>query len=100
MRPREQRVIERQADRNASAFFAPERGRHQIELIDRDDLELGKTDAPQLRDKRGGVTDEHDVGLYFKRMHILNTLFGDEQHHVARYGSLPSFEAGIERRSA
>jgi alkylation response protein AidB-like acyl-CoA dehydrogenase len=47
-----------------------------------------------------GVTDEHDVGLYFKRMHILNTLFGDEEHHVARYGSLPGFEAGIERRSA
>jgi alkylation response protein AidB-like acyl-CoA dehydrogenase len=43
-----------------------------------------------------GVTDEHDVGLYFKRMHVLNALFGDEEHHVARYGSLPSFTAGIE----
>ncbi len=43
-----------------------------------------------------GVTDEHDVGLYFKRMHVLNTLFGDEEHHVARYGSLPSFTAGLE----
>lgn len=42
-----------------------------------------------------GVTDEHDVGLYFKRMHILNTLFGDEEHHVARFASLPTFTAGL-----
>lgn len=39
-----------------------------------------------------GVTDEHDIGLYFKRMHALNTLFGDESYHVARYMKLPSFE--------
>lgn len=31
-----------------------------------------------------GITDEHDIGLYFKRMHVLNTLYGDEQHHIAR----------------
>jgi alkylation response protein AidB-like acyl-CoA dehydrogenase len=43
-----------------------------------------------------GVTDEHDVGLYFKRMAVLNALFGDEEHHVARYGRLPGFTAGIE----
>jgi alkylation response protein AidB-like acyl-CoA dehydrogenase len=42
-----------------------------------------------------GVTDEHDVGLYFKRMHILSTLFGDEEHHLARFASLPTFTAGI-----
>lgn len=42
-----------------------------------------------------GVTDEHDVGLYFKRMHALNTLFGDEDHHVARFASLPSFTRGL-----
>jgi alkylation response protein AidB-like acyl-CoA dehydrogenase len=41
-----------------------------------------------------GVTDEHDVGLYFKRMHVLNTLFGDEEHHLARFASLPTFTAG------
>jgi len=40
-----------------------------------------------------GITDEHDVGLYFKRMSVLNALFGDEEHHLARYASLPSFEA-------
>jgi alkylation response protein AidB-like acyl-CoA dehydrogenase len=43
-----------------------------------------------------GVTDEHDVGLYFKRMHVLNTLFGDEEHHLARFSHLPSFSAGID----
>jgi alkylation response protein AidB-like acyl-CoA dehydrogenase len=47
-----------------------------------------------------GVTDEHDVGLYFKRMHILNTLFGDEDHHVARFARLPSFEAGLDAASS
>jgi alkylation response protein AidB-like acyl-CoA dehydrogenase len=43
-----------------------------------------------------GVTDEHDVGLYFKRMTVLNALFGDEEHHVARYARLPTFTAGVE----
>jgi alkylation response protein AidB-like acyl-CoA dehydrogenase len=38
-----------------------------------------------------GITDEHDIGLYFKRMHSLNTLFGDEEFHTKRYGSLSSF---------
>ena len=32
-----------------------------------------------------GVTDEHDIGLFFKRMHVLATVGGDEAHHVARY---------------
>ncbi len=35
-----------------------------------------------------GCTDEHDVGLYFKRMQVLNTLFGDEDFHVARFARL------------
>lgn len=42
-----------------------------------------------------GITDEHDIGLYFKRMHALNTLFGDEDFHVARYSNAPSFATGI-----
>jgi alkylation response protein AidB-like acyl-CoA dehydrogenase len=42
-----------------------------------------------------GVTDEHDVGLYFKRMHVLNTLFGDDEHHLARFAALPTFTDGI-----
>ncbi|HJZ88420.1 MAG TPA: acyl-CoA dehydrogenase family protein [Polyangia bacterium] len=42
-----------------------------------------------------GITDEHDVGLYFKRMHILNSLYGDEEHHLARFAALPSFLDGV-----
>ena len=39
-----------------------------------------------------GVTDEHNVGLYFKRINVLNALFGDEEHHVKRFASLPGFD--------
>jgi alkylation response protein AidB-like acyl-CoA dehydrogenase len=42
-----------------------------------------------------GITDEHDLGLYFKRMYVLNTLYGDEEHHVARFASLPTFDEGL-----
>ena len=40
-----------------------------------------------------GVTDEHDVGLYFKRMSVLNASYGDEEHHLTRYTSRPAFTA-------
>lgn len=46
-----------------------------------------------------GVTDEHDISLYFKRLRTLSALFGDEQHHVERYMSLPSFTEGVTSRS-
>lgn len=42
-----------------------------------------------------GITDEHDIGLYFKRMQILATLWGDEEHHLGRFSSLPSFMEGV-----
>ena len=35
-----------------------------------------------------GITDEHDIGLYFKRMQALNTLFGDEDFHNAQFAAL------------
>lgn len=38
-----------------------------------------------------GCTDEHDVGLYFKRIQVLGALFGDEEHHVSRFAHLPGF---------
>jgi alkylation response protein AidB-like acyl-CoA dehydrogenase len=38
-----------------------------------------------------GITDEHDVGLYFKRMTALSALYGDEEHHLARYAARPAF---------
>ncbi len=40
-----------------------------------------------------GITDEHDVGLYFKRMQALSALYGDEEHHVARFAASPLFAA-------
>jgi alkylation response protein AidB-like acyl-CoA dehydrogenase len=40
-----------------------------------------------------GITDEHDVGLYFKRMQVLNAVYGDAEHHVARFANLPGFTA-------
>ncbi|HEY5241393.1 MAG TPA: acyl-CoA dehydrogenase family protein, partial [Polyangiaceae bacterium] len=47
-----------------------------------------------------GVTDEHDIGLFFKRMHVLNALYGDEEHHVARFAALPSFTEGLSGHHA
>jgi alkylation response protein AidB-like acyl-CoA dehydrogenase len=35
-----------------------------------------------------GCTDEHNVGLYFKRMQALSQMLGDEQHHLARFADL------------
>jgi alkylation response protein AidB-like acyl-CoA dehydrogenase len=46
-----------------------------------------------------GVTDEHDVGLYFKRLTILNRLFGDEQWHTNRFAALPTFTRHIDARA-
>ncbi|MCA9523122.1 MAG: acyl-CoA dehydrogenase family protein [Myxococcales bacterium] len=40
-----------------------------------------------------GITDEADVGLYLKRAVVLNTLFGDEDYHLVRFASLPTFAA-------
>jgi alkylation response protein AidB-like acyl-CoA dehydrogenase len=42
-----------------------------------------------------GITDEHDIGLYFKRMLALNTLFGDEEYHLGRYASAQTFTTRI-----
>jgi alkylation response protein AidB-like acyl-CoA dehydrogenase len=47
-----------------------------------------------------GVTDEHDIGLYFKRMHTLNTLFGDCDYHTERYATLPTFTKNLRERAA
>jgi len=38
-----------------------------------------------------GVTDEHGIELYFKRMYALNPLFGGAEHHVARFASDRAF---------
>jgi alkylation response protein AidB-like acyl-CoA dehydrogenase len=53
----------------------------------------GKFVSQQATQLHGGigVTDEHDISLYFKRMHILNVFCGDERHHVDRFAALPGF---------
>ncbi len=38
-----------------------------------------------------GVTDEHDIGLFFKRHHVLSVLFGDQEWHAARFADQPEF---------
>ncbi len=40
-----------------------------------------------------GVTDEQDEGLFFKRLRVLNSVFGDADWHVSRFQSLKGFEA-------
>lgn len=40
-----------------------------------------------------GVTDEQDEGLFFKRVRVLQGLFGDADHHIDRFQSLPRFAA-------
>ena len=40
-----------------------------------------------------GVTDEQDEGLFFKRLRVLNGLFGDADWHVRRFQGLKRFDA-------
>jgi len=40
-----------------------------------------------------GVTDEQDEGLFFKRLRVLQGLFGDADYHVDRFQKLPNFVA-------
>jgi len=40
-----------------------------------------------------GVTDEQDEGLFFKRLRVLNGLFGDADWHVGRFQGLKSFDS-------
>jgi hypothetical protein len=35
------------------------------------------------------------VGLYFKRMQVLATLFGDEEHHVQRFASRTEWATSV-----
>ncbi len=39
-----------------------------------------------------GITDEQDEGLFFKRLRVLNALFGDADWHVARFQTLKGFD--------
>ncbi len=55
----------------------------------------GRAVTAQAIQLHGGIgcSDEHDIGLYFKRMHVLATIFGDEEFHVERFASIASKEA-------
>ncbi len=45
-----------------------------------------------------GVTDEQDEGLFFKRVRVLQSLFGDADYHVERFQSLPHFDTAQRAR--
>ncbi|MDJ0868288.1 MAG: acyl-CoA dehydrogenase family protein [Myxococcota bacterium] len=42
-----------------------------------------------------GVTDEQDEGLFFKRLRVLQGLFGDADYHVDRFQRLRGFDAEV-----
>jgi alkylation response protein AidB-like acyl-CoA dehydrogenase len=42
-----------------------------------------------------GITEELDVGHYFRRLTALQTLFGSRDHHLRRYIELGESEAGV-----
>ena len=42
-----------------------------------------------------GVTDEQDEGLFFKRLRVLQALFGDADWHVNRFQGLRRFDAEV-----
>ncbi|MCB9614919.1 MAG: acyl-CoA dehydrogenase family protein [Sandaracinus sp.] len=75
-----------------SAVRASEDGEERARAVSAAKLQLaqgGQLVSRQAVQLHGGVgvTDEHDIGLYFKRMHSLVTLCGDEATHVARYAA-------------
>ena len=39
------------------------------------------------------MTDEQDEGLFFKRLRVLQGLFGDADSHVDRFQGLKRFDA-------
>ena len=45
-----------------------------------------------------GVTDEQDEGLFFKRLRVLQGLFGDADHHIDRFQNLDRFDAEVRAR--
>ena len=42
-----------------------------------------------------GVTDEQDEGLFFKRLRVLQGVFGDADYHTERFQSLERFDAEL-----
>ena len=71
----------------------PEERRSQISVAKLQLSDGGWFVQQQAVQLHGGVgcTDEQDVGLYFKRLRVLNGLFGDADHHVERYQGSAKF---------
>ena len=84
--------------------------------VDNEDSEMRKAEvsAAKLQLTRGGwfvqenaiqlfggigVTDEQDEGLFFKRLRVLQGLFGDADYHVARFQGLDRFDAAIRNEA-
>jgi alkylation response protein AidB-like acyl-CoA dehydrogenase len=80
--------------------------------VDSDDVETRKAEvsAAKLQLTRGGwyvqenaiqlfggigITDEQDEGLFFKRLRVLQGLFGDADYHISRFQQLERFDAAI-----
>jgi len=61
------------------------------ELIGRTGRQIGQQ-AIQLHGGMG-MTDELNVGHYFKRLTAIDTLFGDSDHHLARFAAATRTEA-------
>ena len=49
--------------------------------------EAGRFVSQQAVQLHGGIgmTDELGISHYFKRLLLLNTLFGDSEHHLRQY---------------
>ena len=45
-----------------------------------------------------GITDEQDEGLLFKRLRVLQALYGDADYHVDRFQGLERFDAEVRAR--
>ena len=49
------------------------------------DVEPVYEEMPGWKGTTFGVTDEADIGLYFKRMQALSSICGDAEHHLGRF---------------
>ena len=44
-----------------------------------------------------GVTDEYDVGLYLKRVHVVQQMFGEDGFHSDRWAKKSGIQSTAER---
>ena len=58
---------------------------------------MGRYVAEQAVQLHGamGVTDELDIGTYFKRLMVIDTCFGPSDFHYSRHAALNAYAAKI-----